>query len=161
MPPRLPLLLLSTSSSLAFVLHPGTVRSIVTMALASSPTKMSWSDPDWNWGSANGKAHDEALRLRKALRLPEQRQAFLTGVGMMDPLDWEDSKIVLALKCQRAAKKCFAKDYGLDGGEQQAWRSLMDDMAECAFEGYRGDVRLAEAIGDRLSLSESKRLASL
>lgn len=122
---------------------------------------MSWSDPSWNWGSANGKAHDEALRLREALRLPEQRQAFLTGVGMMDPLDWEDSKIVLALKCQRAAKQCFASEYGLGDGEQHAWRSLMDEMAQCAFEGYRGDVRLAEAIGDRLSLSESKRLASL
>ena len=37
----------------------------------------------------------------------------------------------------------------------------MDDMADCCFEGFRGDVLLAEAIIERLGLSEGKRLAAL
>ena len=35
----------------------------------------------------------------------------------------------------------------------------MAEMAACAFEGYRGDLLLADAIGERLGLS--KRLASV
>ena len=122
---------------------------------------MSWSDPDWNWGSANGAAHVEAARLRASLNTPDQRARFLTDVGMMDPLDWEDSKIVLALKIQRAAKLCFAKDYGLEREEQESWRELMNDMAACKFEGYRGDLLLADAIIERLTLIDAKRVSAL
>lgn len=120
-----------------------------------------WSDPDWNWGSANGKAHDEALRLRAALSTPEERESFLTDVGMLDEEDWEDSKVVLALKCQRASMGCFAAQYGLSEEQQVGWRALTDEMAACKFEGYRGDLLLAEEIGDRLGLIESKRLSAL
>lgn len=122
---------------------------------------MSWSDPEWKWGSAAGKAHVEAARLRSELSTPEQRATFLTGVGMMDPDDWADSKVVLALTIQRAAKRCYAAAYNLDQEQQLAWRSLMDDIASCQFEGYRGDVNLAEAIIERLGLIEGKRLSAL
>lgn len=123
--------------------------------------KMSWSDPDWSWGSATGKAHDAARQLRESLDSPEARQQFVTGLGMMDPEDWEESKLVLALKIQRAAKRCYGKAHGLDQDEQSSWRALVDAMAACEFEGYRGDLRLAEAIIERLGLSEGKRVASL
>ena len=62
---------------------------------------------------------------------------------------------------QDTASLVFAKQYGLDEEEQQEWRSLVAEMAACAFEGYRGDLLLADAIGERLGLSESKRLASV
>ena len=127
----------------------------------STQLAMSWSDPDWNWGSATGSAHIEAVRLRKELASPEQRKQFLGAVGMMDPDDYADGKIVLALTIQRAAKKCFADDYGLDEEEQCSWRALMDDMADARFEGYRGDLLLAAEIGDRVGLIESKRLSNL
>ena len=123
--------------------------------------RMSWDDPDWNWGSANGEAHKEAARLRSSLSTAASREKFLTNIGMMDPLDFDDGKIVLALKCQRASKRCYAADYDLDEEEQQAWQALMDDMAACKFEGYGGDLKLAAAIGDRLGLIESKRLSNL
>ena len=76
-------------------------------------------------------------------------------------VDLSDGKVVLALKCQRAAKKCYANAYGFDDEEQQQWRQLMDDIAACRFEEHRGDVLLADAIGERLGLIESKRLASV
>ena len=122
---------------------------------------MSWSDADWKWGSAAGEAHKEALRLREALSMPNQRSNFLTAIGMMDEEDWADGKVVLALKIQRASKRCYATVYGLDTEEQDSWRALMNDMAAASFEGYRGDLLLAEAIIERLGMIEGKRLSSL
>ena len=58
--------------------------------------------------------------------------------------------------------RAFAgNDHGLDDDEQRSWRGLMVDMSACSFEGYRGDVLLAEAIIEREGLIEGKRLASL
>jgi hypothetical protein len=127
----------------------------------SAQLGMSWSDPDWNWGSTTGGAHIEAVRLRKELASPGQRKQFLDAVGMMDPDNYADGKIVLALTIQRAAKECFADDYGLDEEEQRSWQALLDDMADARFEGYRGDLLLAAEIGDRVGLIESKRLSNL
>ena len=128
-----------------------------------APQLSSWSDPDWQWGSATGAAHAEAARLRASLQTPEQRSRFLTDVGMLDPLDFEDSKVVLALKIQRAtsAAKPRLETYGLDADERAAWRQVMDDLAACRFEGHRGDELLADACIDRLGLIESKRLSAL
>ena len=156
---RMPLALLSTLP-LALVLHPAVIRT------RCRDTKLQvigqWSEPGWNWGSANGEAHDEALRLRSSLSTPDQRERFLTDVGMLDEEDWEDSKVVLALTCQRAAKLCYAKDYpALDKEAQLAWRALMNDMAACRFEGHQGGLLLAEEIGKRLGPTESERLSSL
>jgi hypothetical protein len=80
---------------------------------------------------------------------------------LMDADDWVDSKVVLALKIQRATKRCYTGAHDLDEEECATWRALMDDMAACAFEGYRGDALLAEALIDRVSLVEGKRLANL
>ena len=102
------------------------------------------------------------MRLRASLSTPEKRERFLTDVGMLDEEDWEDSKVVLALACQRASKLCFAKDYpNLDKEALLAWRALMNDMAACRFEGHQGDLLLAEEIGERLGPIESERLSAL
>ena len=151
------LALLSTLPAL--VLHPA-----VTTRCRDTKLQVigQWSDPGWNWGSANGEAHNEAMRLRASLSTPEKRERFLTDVGMLDEEDWEDSKVVLALACQRASKLCYAKDYpNLDKEAQLAWRALMNDMAACRFEGYQGDLLLAEEIGERLGQIESERLPKL
>ena len=128
-----------------------------------APQLSSWSDADWQWGSASGTARAAAARLRASLQTPEQRAGFLTDVGMLDPLDFEDSKVVLALKIQRAtsAAKPRLETYGLDEDERAAWRQVMDDLAACRFEGHRGDELLADACIDRLGLIEAKRLSAL
>lgn len=123
--------------------------------------EVAWSDPGWQWGRADGMAHAVAKRLRDSLSTSEQRERFLVDVGMLDEEDWDDTKVVLALKCQRAAKRCYAADYGLDNQAQRSWRALVDDMAACKFEGRGGDVRLAEAIGERLGANERERLSLL
>ena len=158
------LALLSTLPAL--VLHPAVTTRTVTTRTRCRDTKLQvigqWSDPGWNWGSANGEAHNEAMRLRASLSTPEKRERFLTDVGMLDEEDWEDSKVVLALACQRASKLCYAKDYpNLDKEAQLAWRALMNDMAACRFEGHQGDLLLAEEIGERLGQIESERLSAL
>lgn len=145
---------------LAAALVPGPIQPGKSVSCRMSSSSL-WSDPEWKWGSATGKAHDEAARLRLQLQRPEQRENFLSDIGMMDIEDFKDSKIVLALKIQRASGFSRAAAYGLDREEQVMWRNLMDDMAACRFEGYRGDLLLAEAIIERLGLSEGKRLAAL
>jgi hypothetical protein len=108
--------------------------------------RMAWSDSD-------------AAQVRKALTTPEQRSSFLDAVGMMDPDDFADSKIALALTIESASKDFDA--YGLDEDELLTWRSLADDIVNDQFDGYRGDLLLAEAIIDRVGLIESKRLSNL
>ena len=154
--------MLAALTSFSLVLTRAPFSGAVATRSCTAPLMMSsWSSPDWKWGCAGGKAHAEAMRLRSELCTPEERQRFLTDVGMMDADDWADSKIVLALKVQRAAKRCFAAQYGLAPEEQDRWREVMDSMASCAFEGYQGDLRLAEAIIERLGLIEGKRLSAL
>ena len=147
--------------ALALAYVPAPIAPLVAESRSAEPHMSMWNDPEWQWGSAKGTAHEEALRLRASLTTPEQRSKFLTDVGMMDRADFDDSKVVLALKIQRAAKRCYAEAYGLDKEEQLAWRELMNDMAACRFEGYRGDLLLAESIMERSGLIEGHRLAAL
>ena len=124
-------------------------------ARASSIT-MGWSDPNWNWGSAIGDAHDEAMKVRKALSTPEARVKFLqdtsSGAAGLD-----EAKMALALSCQRARNLGYDTDAGIrDGGRWPTggkWEALMNEMAECAFEGDGGDEALSEAIRMRLKAS--------
>ena len=102
---------------------------------------MGWSSPDWNWGSAVGSAHDEAMNVRAALATPEARQEFLRATAAGDA-EIEDAKMALALKCQRARN--FR--YDTDG----RWEMLMEEMARCDFEGEDGVEKLAQAIRLRL-----------
>ena len=38
---------------------------------------MGWADPNWNWGSAIGEAHNEAMKVRGALSSEAARKSFL------------------------------------------------------------------------------------
>ena len=104
-------------------------------------------------------AWSDTARVREALATPEERSSFVDAVGMMDPDDFADSKIALALTIEHASTD--AEACGLDEDELLSWRSLADDIMNACFEGHRGDLRLAEAIIDRVGLIESKRLSNL
>ena len=151
-------LLMMSASALTFVPLP---RIHSRAALVTFGPRMGWSDENWQWGSAAGEAHKVCCALRTSLETPESRASFLTDLGMMDAEDFSDGKIVLALQIQRASTPGFAEEHGLDADDQEGWRELLDEMAACRFEGYRGDIMLAEAIMDRVGLIEGKRLASL
>ena len=57
--------------------------------------------------------------------------------------DWEDVKMALALKCQRARNVGYDLP---DGG----WEVLMEEIADCKYEGDGGEKKLEEAIRQRL-----------
>ena len=88
-----------------------------------------------------GTAHNEAMRVRGMLATPEARGDFLRSTAAGET-DWEDVKMVLALKCQRA------RNVGYDSDRR--WEMLMEEMAQCNFEGDDGVEKLAEAIKLRL-----------
>ena len=103
---------------------------------ASSIT-MGWSSPNWNWGSAVGDAHDQAMKVRSSLSTPEVRIQFLQDNAAGD-VDMEDAKMALALKCQRA------RNVGYD--DRGKWEQLMESMTACDFEGDDGPEKLAAAL---------------
>ena len=112
---------------------------------------MGWADPSWNWGSANGAAHDEAMKVRGALATPEARKSFLFLVfAGQAPI--ETVKMALALKCQRA------RNMGYDS-PQRGWEELMEEMAACRFEGSDGEELLCQAIRSRLATPPPEPLA--
>ena len=78
---------------------------------------MGWSTPTWNWGYANGDAHDEAMRIRTALAEPHARAKFLQTTAAGES-GIEDVKMALALSCQRA------RNVGYDTRER-SWETLM------------------------------------
>ena len=90
------------------------------------------------------------LGLRRILDTPDERTSFLKAIE--SDAEFEATKVVLALKIQRASKSWHAEEYGLDDSEQVAWRRIMDDMADCRFEGEGGNEALVEAIGQRLKM---------
>ena len=104
--------------------------------------RMGWTSPNWNWGSAIGDAHDEAMRVRAALSTPEARRDFLQATASEDG-DIEAAKMALALSCQRARNL----GYDLQG---RPWENLMESMAACEYEGEDGLDKLAAAIRDIL-----------
>ena len=110
------LLSLLTPSVFTLVQHPFDINALTPFrGRLKAPCMAAWSDPEWRWGCADGTAHAVATRLKTSLSSAEARSRFLTDVGMLDEEDWEDSKVVLALKCQRAAKRCHAADYDRKG----------------------------------------------
>ena len=153
------LLLLCATTSRALAVQTVELGAHTRTIRRTAAPLMAWRDPNWHWGSSEGTSHKEVLRLRDSLSTPEDRQKFLWDVGMMDPLDWEDSKIVLALKCQRVTEN--PKDYSLEDNEREAWRTLMDEIVDCQYEGYEGDLRLAEAVVERLGVVESLRMQQI
>ena len=63
--------------------------------MKSSPSALSmgWNDPDWNWGSSEGKAHDVAMKTRNKLDTPQKREKWLENCSE-DLVDVEEMKMV-------------------------------------------------------------------
>ena len=106
-----------------------------------------WTSPDWNWGSAQGSAHSEALRIRTQLATPAARAAFQEDAET-GKADFDDLKLALALKCQRARNLGYDVRVGFQAG---MWEGLMNDMASCFFEGEGGADKLQAALTAKLA----------
>lgn len=104
---------------------------------------MSWSDPDWNWGSPFGKAHDCAALLRTKLSTVGAREGWVEA-AVAGEVDLDEMKLALALRIQHARRA------GTDGNGV-GWR-LMSAMAQCKYEGADGISALSE---DALKLCEA------
>eukprot|EP00931_Biecheleriopsis_adriatica_P000645 TRINITY_DN100735_c0_g1_i1.p1 TRINITY_DN100735_c0_g1~~TRINITY_DN100735_c0_g1_i1.p1 ORF type:complete len:185 (-),score=34.79 TRINITY_DN100735_c0_g1_i1:27-581(-) len=107
-----------------------------------------WADPNWNWGSPFGDAHDLAMAIRRQLSSVEVRKAWLKDLTS-GKVDVEDLKLALGLRIQHAARQ------GMDG-DGAGWQ-LMSDMAACKYEGDSGLTLLQqdlEKLASRLPATE-------
>jgi len=127
-------------------------------SLAQRPTMQmtGWASDTWNWGYAVGDAHNEAMRVRKELRdtfdfeegdVGRIRRDWLVDmVAGSSEVDWEDVKLVLALKWQKAARE------GRDGGVQ-GYGYVMEQMRLAKYEGSEAaDLQLVTDMERRLDL---------
>ena len=108
------------------------------------PPPITWGSEGWNWGSADGEAHNVAARVRENFAKPHRRSA-LVSYCKTGSVDLFDVKMVLALSCQRA------RNLGYDEADGR-WESLMNEMAAGAFEEDNMIIRdkLADAVNKRL-----------
>ena len=121
----------------------GVTGSVVrTVCPTTIPLRMSgWSSPSWNWGSAVGDAHNEAMRIRGALRDEELRRQWLVSmIGGSSAVEWEDVKLVLALKWQKAARERRDADYGF----------VMERLRLAEYEGDQQDEVMVADMEARL-----------
>jgi len=104
----------------------------------------SWGSPEWQWGSADGAAHEVAARVRDELNRPHRRSVFIT-YAKGNTADLVDLKMALALSCQRA------RNLGYDEPDGR-WEALMEECAAATFE-HEGLIelnKLADAVNERL-----------
>lgn len=94
-----------------------------------------FSDPNWNWGSSNGSGHEAAMKLRFQLGDTEKRKSFIKNVVNTSDIDFEDIKLALALRFQRASREG-------KGGSDEGY-IIMTKMANRKYEGGKsGESRL-------------------
>lgn len=109
------------------------------------PPPPSWGSPEWKWGSADGAAHDEAMRVREEFSKPHRRSILLT-YSESGSADLVDLKMALALACQNA------RNGGYDEADGR-WEALMEEMAAAKYEEEHMIKlpELAEACNSRLT----------
>ncbi len=109
--------------------------------------KSGWSSPHWNWGYAQGEAHDLAISVRNNLRTTTSRENFIAGC-LDDRIDIEEIKMVLALRFQMAARQ--GKD-----GNGIGW-NIMNEMADCKYESEDGIRLLCADLNELITKLPSK-----
>ena len=123
---------------------PRDVEPIDTSFLEEKPPP-SWGSEGWNWGSANGAAHDKAAIVRAQFAKRHRRTSFMAW-AKCGTVDAGDLKMALALSCQRA------RNLGYDEGGK--WESLMDEMAAAQYMDAKLEFidypKLAQAVNERL-----------
>ena len=123
---------------------PRDVEPIDTSFLEEKPPP-SWGSEGWNWGSANGAAHDKAAIVRAQFAKRHRRTSFMAW-AKCGTVDAGDLKMALALSCQRA------RNLGYD--ENGKWESLMDEMAAAQYMDSKLEFidypKLAGAVNERL-----------
>ena len=77
----------------------------VRFALRRAVPAMGWADPNWNWGSAIGEAHDLAQPLRARLNADAAaREAWIKRLAAGE-VDLEEAKLALGLRAQKARRQ--------------------------------------------------------
>ena len=110
--------------------------------MSFSMKKRGWSSSNWNWGYAQGEAHDLAISVRSSLQSPTSRERFIAKC-VNNQIDIEEIKMVLALRFQMAARQ--GKD-----GNGIGW-NIMNQMADCKYESENGITLLCTDLNELIN----------
>ncbi len=97
--------------------------------------KETWTSPRWNWGSANGDAHDAAAVVRATLNTDVERRrewlvALISSTPVMRLVPWEEAKLVMALAWQLSGHRGTDACARGDG----SWLEVMERMRQGVYE---------------------------
>merc|ERR1719271_10481 len=82
-------------------MHRSSLAALLATASALQPTNKMWGTAAWNWGYAQGAAHDAAAELRSALSTEDARRDYLIALRN-GRITEASSKLCFALTCQRS-----------------------------------------------------------
>ena len=121
--------------------------SLLLTSAAAFDAAMSWGSPAWNWGSANGKAHDEAAKLRGALSTEAQRVDYLAA-AKAGRISEASLKLALGLTMQRAGPARLPEPL------QETYGSLVaGGFEKQGLDGFAKLARTAAPAVDRYNLN--------
>ena len=121
--------------------------SLLLTSAAAFDAAMSWGSPAWNWGSANGKAHDEAAKLRGALATEAQRVDYLAA-AKAGRISEASLKLALGLTMQRAGPARLPEPL------QKTYGSLVaGGFEKQGLDGFAKLARTAAPAVDRYNLN--------
>lgn len=83
-----------------------------------------WSSASWNWGYANGSAHDYAKILRTKFLVRDVRELFVENFSVVDAHDEQEMKLIIALCIQREQHE----------GDREGWSVVLKELVKGAFE---------------------------
>ena len=149
-------------------MHSSVLAALLATASALQPTKM-WGTAAWNWGYAQGAAHDAAAELRSALSTEDARREYLIALRN-GRISEASAKLCFALTCQRTRT-------GLPAPFNDAYSALVRgeyeneagfaDLAACAAPGvdrYNLNVQLSvkpQRLAEFLEIIEANALSTL
>uniref|UniRef100_A0A7S1NBJ9 Uncharacterized protein n=1 Tax=Eutreptiella gymnastica TaxID=73025 RepID=A0A7S1NBJ9_9EUGL len=93
-----------------------------------------WGSPNWNWGYAQGEAHDRAAVMRAELGDTSDRLAFLATL-LSGKVQWNDISLCLGLQFQRAGHE--RRD-----GAPTGYNLILNRLVANKYEGEGGVGKL-------------------
>ena len=150
-------------------MHSSVFAALLVVCSSALQPKGMWGTAQWNWGYAQGAAHDAAAELRSALSTEDARREYLIALRN-GRISEASAKLCFALTCQRSGSALplpFNNAYSslVRGGFE--YDAGFADLAACAVPGvdrYNLNVQLSvkpQRLPEFLEIIEANAVSTL